>query len=169
MQGDLSTPPIVIRKSRAKSLLIVLVSATFSLGSFLAWRQAPAGSSGWLTLPALLLFTLAVPLFAWQVIRPEQLSISPAGLEWRSIRRTLIYKWDQLSEFKAYSMGGSKLIGFSVIGSGVRPTILTRINTALTGMSAALPGLWEIEPKKLAEILNAARTKWGSEQCDVES
>ncbi len=164
MQGDLNLPPIVIRKSRAKSLLMIAVSAAFTFGLFLAWRENQDKTSDWLILPGLIMFALGVPLFAWEIIRPEQLSLSPAGLEWRSIRNTLTYPWDQLSEFSVYSIRGTKMIGFSVTGTGAPPKFLARINTALTGMSAALPGLWEIEPERVAEVLNSARSKWGSGQ-----
>ena len=161
MQGDLNLPPIVIRKSRAKSLLMIVVSAAFAVALFLTWRENQNRTSDWVILLGLVMFALGVPLFAWETIRPEQLSLSPAGLEWRSIRKTLTYPWDQLSEFSVYSIRGSKVIGFSVTDAGAPPNLLARINTAFTGMSAALPGLWEIEPEKVAEILNSARSKWG--------
>lgn len=162
MQGDLNLPPIVIRKSRFKSLLMVVVSAAFTLGLFLTWRESSDKTSAWLLLLGMVMFGLGVPLFAWEMIRPDQLSLSPAGLEWRSIRRTLTYSWDQLSEFSVFSIRGSKMIGFSLTGAGSPPKLLARINTNLTGGSAALPGLWEIKPERVAEILNAARSKWGS-------
>lgn len=162
MQGDLSHPPIIIRKSRAKAFLMVVVSAIFSVGLFMAWRGSPNNSTLWLILPGFFMFSLGVPLFAWQVFRPERLLLSPSGLEWHNVRKTLTYRWDQLSEFSVYSIRGTKLIGFSVIGSVTPPKVLARINTALTGMSGALPGLWEIKAEKVAEILNEARSKWKS-------
>jgi hypothetical protein len=162
MQGDLSQPPIIIGKSRAKSFLMVVVSAVFTFALFWVWQKNQAKTSDWLILAGLVMFAMGVPLFSWEIIRPEQLSLSPAGLEWRSIRKTLTFPWDQLSEFSVYSVRGSKLIGFSVTSGGAPPKLLARINTALTGRSAALPGLWEIEPEKVAEILNSARSKWGS-------
>jgi hypothetical protein len=162
MQGDLNLPPIVIRKSRTKSLLMIAVSATFTFCLLLIWRNDQGKTSDWLILPGIVMFALAVPLFAWEIIRPDQLSLSPAGLEWRSIRKTWTYRWDQLSEFSVFSIRGSKLIGFSASGAGAPPKLLAGINTALTGMSSALPGLWEIEPERVAEIINSAGSKWGS-------
>jgi hypothetical protein len=163
MQGDLNLPPIVIRKSRAKSLLMIAVSAGFCALLFWTWKSNPTQSSSWIILSGLVMFALGCPLFAWEVIRPEQLTLSPAGLQWRSLRKTLTYKWDQLSEFSVFSIRGSKLIGFSVTGTGANTSLLGRFNVALTGNSAALPGLWEIKPEELADILNSARAKWGSE------
>ena len=158
MQGDLGQPPIIIRKSRAKSLQMVVVSAAFALALLWGWRGHQAGPATWMMAPALVMFALGVPLFAWQAIRPEQLTLSPGGLEWRSLRATLTFSWDQLSEFSVISISGAKLIGFNVTGSP--PKRLARFNTAMTGASAALPGLWEIKPEALADILNAARSKW---------
>lgn len=160
MQGDLNLPPIVIRKSRAKSLLMLVVSAAFTVGLFVTWTESQHKISDWPLLPGMVMFGLAVPLFAWGIIRPDQLSVSPAGLEWRTIRKTLTYSWDQLSEFSVFSVRGANMIGFNLIGSRSPPKLIARLNTALTGGSAALPGLWEIKPERVAEALNAARSKW---------
>ena len=158
MQGDLDLPPIIIRKSRAKSFLMLLMSVALTLTLLWAWRGHQAGLAVWLVAPGLTLFALGVPLFAWEIIRPEQLILSPSGLEWRSLRKTLNYGWDQLSDFTVITISGSKLIGFSV--TDAPPKLLGRVNAALTGASGALPGLWEIEPEALAEMLNSARSKW---------
>jgi hypothetical protein len=160
MQGDLNLPPILVRKSRAKSAFLAAVLAAFAVGCFLVWRDNPAKPGVVLILPGVALFGLGFPVVAWQAIRPDQLSLSPAGLVYRSIRKTLTYTWDQLSEFSVYSIRGTKMIGFDVIGTGT-PSKLAGVNTALTDMNAALPGLWEIEPEQLAELLNSARAKWG--------
>lgn len=162
MQGSLDQPPIIIRKSRVKSLLMLFVSAALSFGSILLWRDGPDTPRAWMALPGVFLFGLGVPLFGWELFRPDRLLLSPSGLEWRTVRKTLRYSWEQLSGFSVFSVRGSKMIGFSVTGSNAPPKLLARFNSALTGNSAALSGLWEIKPENVAELLNSARAKWRS-------
>ncbi|MGH7016319.1 MAG: hypothetical protein ACRED8_04445 [Caulobacteraceae bacterium] len=162
MQGDLDRPPIVIRKAQLKTALMAAVSAALAIVLFIIWSRSPALSSTWWSILGAIFFALSSLVFAWEVVRGEQLRLSPEGLQWRGPRKTLTYPWDRLSEFSVVSTGASKLIGFTILDEGAPPNTLSRINAALIGNSAALPGLWEVKPEKVAEILNSARARWGS-------
>ncbi|MGH6986481.1 MAG: hypothetical protein ACRED9_06565 [Caulobacteraceae bacterium] len=162
MQGDLDRPPIIIQKARMKTALMAAVSAALAIVLFIIWRQNPVLSSSWWAILGAIFLTLSGLVFAWEVVRAEQLRLSPEGLQWRGPRTTLTYPWDRLSEFSVVSTGASKLIGFTILDEGAPPKALARINAALVGNSAALPALWELKPEKVAEILNSARARWGS-------
>ena len=115
------------------------------------------------------MFALAIPLFAWELIRPDRLVLSPSGLTWTGPWRTRRYSWEQLSEFSVVGLGrwGSKMIGFDVIRPETPhsiPSVLTAglstLNSGLIGATGAIPGLWEVEPEEVVDLLNRARSRW---------
>jgi hypothetical protein len=158
VQTDLDGGPVVVRKSRIKSVQMILVSVGFC--GLLAWDAQTSPTTPWYIWPGIVLFGLGGLMFAWQLVRPEQLIISQAGLEWRSLSKTMTYRWDQLSEFSVFSIRGAKMIGFSTPAQSAPARWLGQFNAEMIGHSAALPGLWEMKPEALADLLNAARTRW---------
>lgn len=159
MDGSLDQPPLIIRRSRAKSLLMLFACAAFAGFGLLTWRA----TDSWLVKAGVVMFGLGCPLFAWELIRQDRLVISPKGLDWLGPWKKRTYSWNDLSEFSIYSIRGAKMIGFSRAGLRGMGSIVGRLNTALTGASGALPGLWEIEPEKVADILNQARSRWADQ------
>jgi hypothetical protein len=52
------------------------------------------------------------------------------------------------------------MIAFSVTGAQAPRSFLAGLNRSLVGATGALPGLWEVSPERVAELLNAARLRW---------
>jgi hypothetical protein len=163
MQGNLDQPPLIITKSRRKIIGMLLLSVAITATGVWMWLD-PRRHLSWVEGAGFLMFSLGCPLFGWQLFRPERLVICPIGLTWFGPWKAWSYRWDQLSEFSTYTVSpasGAKLIGFSLTGDGPR-SVLAKLNTSITGMSGALPGLWEIPPEEVATLLNQARARWAN-------
>ena len=159
MQGSLDAPPVIVRKSRAKSLGMLAVCAVFV--AILAWSaQADPGHDKALSVGGAVFFALGLPLFGWELYRPDRLTLGPDGLAWTGLWRTRRYRWTDLSAFSVMRIRGSALIGFSQLD---RPKAnwLAAVNKGILGQEGAFPGLWEISAQEVCDLLNAARDRWG--------
>jgi len=162
MEGDLDQPPVVIRSSQRTSWWLLIASVVFVAGGVLMLRDPTQNPIvGYL---AIIFFGAGIPIFAWRLIRPEVLTVSPDGLTWRSAFRTMHFRWDAVQRFRAYSPTGtiSKHVGFDFTDSQTQSKGLRQTAKALTGVEGALGSGWELSAADLADLLNAARARWAA-------
>jgi len=156
-------PPIVIRSSRMTSALMLLICTGFvAIGVWLILR-GPAKDQiiAYLTMA---FFGLGIPLFAWRLIRPDELTLAPEGINWRSVLRTSAFRWDDVQDFRAYAPSSrtvSKHVGFDFTASyRAQRGPLSDATRQLTGVDGSFGGGWELGAAALADLLNDARSRW---------
>jgi hypothetical protein len=160
MLGNLDQPPLTIRRSRVKAMLMVVLCIAAVAGGAVIWSD-PAQRHSWVWAVAfIIIFAPACPFYAWEVIRPDQLVLSPLGLRLEGTWKSWSYRWDEVSGFRASLVDGRvKIIEFDIHHpSG---TILSSIARNAVGTHGTLNGLWELGQDKLAAVLNEARSRWG--------
>jgi len=159
MRGDLDQPPVVIRRSRAKAMLFVVVCIALAVGSLLApsgpdMRHALVGPVG------LMLFTAGSLFYGAEAVRPDRLVLSPLGLRFDGLWKNWSYRWEEVSGFRVWLADGrAKVITFDI--RHPHGTILDGLSRGVTEKSASFIGLWELSPEKLAKLLNEAHSRWG--------
>ena len=161
MQGSLDDPPIVIRSSRWKAALFLLIAAGFvAIG---IWMLTDPKASHWMAWLGIAFFGLGIPIFGLRVIRPDRLTLAPDGIIWRSVLRTSRWQWTDLHGFRPYSPtgGASQHVGFELTNSHQRRDGGIRgAAKALTGVEGSFGDGWELSAAELADLLNRARTRW---------
>jgi len=161
MKGSLETPPIVIRAARWKSLLYLLICFFFAGIGAIALATGNMSLAFWWAYVSVVFFGLGVVLFGWRILRPDTLALSPEGIFWRSLWRTIRWSWREVSNFRIVPLGPStQQVGFDFTAAHEGQARLRAINAAVAGVEASLGGGWELAPAKLCDLLNAARAKW---------
>ena len=161
MRGSLDQPPIVIRASRWKSALYLLICALFAgIGAFALVLEGARWSLWWAYV-SIVCFGAGAILFAWRFVRPDSLVLSPQGIEWRSLWRTNRWSWREVIGFRVVPLGpATRQVGFDFTPDYPRSQRLRRINAGLVGIEGSFGGGWELGATKLCELLAAARAKW---------
>ena len=159
MHGSLEQPPIVIRGSRARALVLTLICAGFvAIGA--AYVSGPKGSD-----PAMgfvmVFFGLGLPVALWMLVAPSRLEIGPTGIAESVLWRTTRMSWDEVYNFRPVAMGlSNRFIGFDYLVPPRKGGGLRRLNAALVGAQGALQAGWEIDSQAVANLLNQARERW---------
>ena len=158
----MSDPTIILRHSRLKLLVLVLLSgllATACSMSLTAENQTTrlAGFVG------LLLFGAGTALAALLLIRPGRLILSPQGLVFRGAFRSYHYDWADFVVFLIWSPPGVLWLlrqpAFILSEQGqVKRSWLSR---RLNGRLGAFGTCWDRRPAEIVDQLNAARWRWG--------
>lgn len=157
MEGNLDRPPLTISGSRVKRaglLMILLVSVV--VGFWPSSRPPPP-----MAFIGLVVMALMCPVAAWATLRPDRLTLSPKGLAWRSLLKTTIYEWKNLSEFYLSSVNGVAVIRFKNDDGRPQPSTMAKIilGDPSTGQ---LPSLWKIPTADVVAALNQARSRWST-------
>lgn len=162
MQGSLDYPPIVIRSSAFRSILIMIGCATVAAFGYLLIAMDPSGSSrAW---GALVGFGLGVPYFAWKALIPDTLTLSREGMEWRSRWKTTRWSWRDVSRFRAVRIHiASEAVAFDLADGVTAPKTYTNYYVSYAGADASLGIGWELGATALADLLNTARARWVGE------
>jgi hypothetical protein len=162
MQGSLDDPPIMIRSSRWKAALFLLIATGFVAISI--WMLSDPKANRWMAWLGIIFFGFGIPVFGLRVIRPDVLMLAPDGITWRSVFRTARWRWTELQNFHPYSPtgGASKHVGFELTNSTQgRDGGLRGAARALTGgVEGSLGDGWELSASELADLLNRARARW---------
>ena len=164
MQGSLDQPPIIVRVSNFKTLSMLIVGIVFVIVCVIALKDSPP-NPGVLESPAVLYPLIAfsglvVLLATLRLIRPDQLTLAPDGITWRNVFRTYQWRWDEVQNFRSY-----RPLGFSV-SKDIRFDYANNPFKAIGGVECSLGTGWELRPGDLAELLNKARSRWGSRNTD---
>jgi hypothetical protein len=162
MQGSLDLPPIVIRSSRITAALMLLICAGFVAVGI--WIVRDPGEDHVAAYLASAFSALGIPLFMWRLVRPDVLTLTPEGINWRSIFRTSSFRWDEVRDFRSYAPSGkttTKHVGFDFTPSyRTRQGAFAHTARQLTGVDGSLGGGWELGVTDLADLLNNARARW---------
>lgn len=169
VEGSFEHPPITIHSSPTKLALTIIGCMGFVLLGVLLVRSGSAGEggvdrvvAGWLSIIVFGAFNvLAVP----KSLRPDRLTLSPAGLRFDTFLGTAVNAaWSDLSSFEIWSYRGARLVMFDVSrtrGSLVR---FQGVNRLMSGYDVALPGGWPMSAEALAGILSDAKARWGASE-----
>jgi len=165
MQGSFDAPPIIIRSSRGKSALMLLISITFVASGMLILRDPKQSATmAWLVM---IFFGAGIPIFGWRLVRPDVLTLTHDGITWRSIFRTSQWAWDDVGNFRAYAPTRktiSKHLGFDFTDRYNAKRGGSRgIVKAITSVEGSLGTGWELSAADLAELLNKARVRWATD------
>lgn len=160
MQGSLGQPPIVIRSSRATAALMLSIVAGFvAIGLMMAQDPEESAVIGYLMAGA---FSLGIPVFAWRLVRPDTMTLTPDGISWQNMFRTDRWEWSEVQDFHAYkptSRTIAKHVGFVFTNRGRdgAPGDAAEESTEATGSFGTG---WELSAADLADLLNNARGLW---------
>lgn len=141
---------------------MLIASMAFVAGSVLVLNDPNKSSAmGYL---AIAFFGLGIPVFAWRLIRPDMLIVTPDGITWRHAFRTSHWQWSDVQSFRPYSPASgtiSKHLGFDFTDSyHARNRRLRHAAKAIAGVEGSLGGGWELSAADLADLLNKARIRW---------
>ncbi len=161
MQGSLDAPPVVIRAAGWKSLLYLLICLFFAGIGAVAIATEPSSPAYWWAYVSVLFFGLGVMVFAWRLVKPDTLSLSPEGILWRSLWRTVRWSWREVGNFRVVPLGPSTLqVGFDFTDAQAGQRRLRAVNAAVAGYEASFGAGWELRPETMCALLNAARARW---------
>ena len=166
MQGSLNQPPVVVRASRARAVLLVLGSAIFVAGGLFL---PPSTESSIPRILAVGFFGLCGAVGLGMLIAPARLEFGPSGIVQKVFWRTSRFAWSDVYDFRPTTIGlANKMIGFNYLRSPAKGSGLRSLNTALVGAQATLQPGWEMDAQALADMLNAGRERWlSASQADV--
>ena len=167
MQGSFEHPPIVIRSSRWKNAIVLLIS----LGSTAAaWVVFDGTRRDW-DMTALLISAAAVLFFAFgafvtgrRILRPHELTLTPNGFSSSASAglfaqfKPMRHHWTEISGFEVHSYG---YLGTPRSCIAVRLWI--NAGAPVKSRESAdplLPMGWELSTTTLCALLNEARMKW---------
>lgn len=168
MQGSLDQPPIVLQGARGRGVPVLILGLLLTaFGATLI--AGPHVSGGGVLVFALGLLTFFFGLMT--LVAPAELSIAPGGLELKGAFRTRRFGWDEVAAFRVVALRRSRLIGFERTGRAAPNGLLRDLGMAFTPANisspydAAIPAKWaSASPEAVAELLNAARARWGGVQ-----
>jgi hypothetical protein len=87
VQGSLDLPPLVIRSSRGTSLLLLLIAVVLVvIGAGMQRDPTQNPAIGYLEI---IVFGAGIPIVGWRLIRPDLLTVTPDGITWRGVLRTV--------------------------------------------------------------------------------
>ncbi|HXQ10890.1 MAG TPA: DUF805 domain-containing protein [Caulobacteraceae bacterium] len=157
MRGSLDHPPIVVEGSRVRATLLAAGSLTFVLGGL----YVVARSGGLAGFVPTLFFSLTGAVALWMVLQPPRLEVGPAGIAQRVLGRTHRLAWADIHDFRPASIGiGARAVGFDYLEERPKSGRLRRLSAAITGVEGMLQPGYELEPHRLADLLNHARERW---------
>jgi hypothetical protein len=154
---DLDRAPLVFRESVIKWLGL---NALIVVGSAAAVSAYYRGSHWFLWLmTGFIAFTLASAMLS--LVRPPTLTLSPRWLEERRIFKTHRWRWKDIDGFQVTRpLEGLRLVAFNstVDSDNNREALRTGFGVQA---NVTLGGPWDIEAGALADLLRAARARWG--------
>ncbi len=151
MRGSLDRPPIVVVGSRARAILLAAGSLTVVLGGL----DVVAQSGRLAGLVPTVFFSLTGAVALWMVLEPPRLEIGVDGIAQRVLGRTHRLAWGDIHDFRPASVGiGARAVGFDYLAERPKSGRLRRLSAAITGVEGMLQPGYELEPHRLADLLN---------------
>lgn len=142
---------LVLRPSRLRAALLVLVSALFT--AIGAWMIACAEPKGWLV--AGFFGACLCVLFVNALPSASHLRLDASGFEVRSLFRSKTYLWSEIESFGVARIGGTVTVVFTRRSTGASPPPM---RFRLSRADGALPDRYGRSAEDLAVLLEAWRT-----------
>jgi len=164
MQGNLDTPPIIVRSSRLVSAMVLLICAAFLTLAILVLRD-PAKDHAQAVFAAAF-SAIGIPLFVWRFVHPDRLTLSPDGITWHGVFRTRRWRWEDIQNFRPYKMRSDSLSAYVAFDSkpSDRSGPIANAAKALKHVDGTLGNGWEMSAEELSDLLNRARARWAVRQ-----
>jgi hypothetical protein len=158
--GTKTVEPLVIRASRGKTVLMLLASLVFVLGSaFMIYVSKDDDTTVlWLCIA---FFGPCALVFAWLLVRPQMLVLNGQGfiLGGGLVRSPKLVRWQDIEGFHVYDLPrAGEMIGYN-FAPGVKKSSVMRSITKSLGAEAALPKGWPFSPEDMAVLLNEYRRR----------
>ena len=150
-----SSLPLELHPSKARIVLLLLVSTTFvAIGISLIPTQ-PVIAYG-----NIALFGLGVAVFLLQ-LHPKcsYLILRTEGFTFCALFRKHGVRWQDTKAFVPVRIGMNTLVGWSYASTFHARDRLRELNQALAGVDAALPDNYGLRPEDLANLLNHLRSQ----------
>ena len=161
---DTTPNTLLLRPRRLKWLLILAICIAFTVGGVF---QIRAGQSvGWL---AVLFFGLGVLASVGGLLpNSAYLRLTPDGFESRSLFRSSLTRWADVSSFEVGLVGANKMVVFNYAPSYRRSAKARAFASMLSGFEAAIPDTYGHTVGDLAALLNEWRAR-AMRGCDEPS
>ena len=146
---------LLLRPSRTKNLLLLAVSAAFTVGGATMIRDSRG--MGWFVL---VFFGLCTVIFMTLLVpNSSYLRLTRDGLETRSLFRSSKLQWADVASFRAGRIGLNAMVLVEYAPSYRRARTGRAVATALAGAEGALPDTYGRSAKALASLLNEWRAR----------
>lgn len=146
---------LLLRPSRIKNLLLLAVSAAFTVGGTTMIRDSR--SMGWFVVVFFGLCTLVAVILL--LPNSSYLRLTRDGLETRSLFRSSKLQWTDVAAFRAGRIGLNAMVLIEYAPSYPRVRRGRAVAAALTGAEGALPDTYGRSAKALASLLNEWRVR----------
>jgi hypothetical protein len=147
---------IVLRPSKTKAILLLLVCAAFAVGGGFMIADGQ-GAKGWFVA---LFFGLGVAVSVVQLLPgASYLEMTRDGFVICSLfRRSPLFLWRDVSAFTVARLPphGKQMVVFSSANDAAKP--LGKVNRAMLGASGGLPDTYGMNADALAELMNRRRS-----------
>ena len=159
--GTKTVEPLVIRASSGKTLLMLLASLVFVLGSALMIYVSKDDDTTGLWW-CMAFFGPCALVFAWLLVRPQMLVLNGQGfiLGGGLVRSPKLVPWKDIEGFfvvhRRRRIGD--MIGYN-FAPGVKKSSVMRSVTKSLGAEAALPQGWTLSPEEMVVLLNEYRRR----------
>ena len=98
--------------------------------------------------------------FAWHVIAPPRLEISPSGIKLRFLWRIRQVGWAQAVHFRTVLYNRGTYVGFDYTDVLLKGSAKRQFHLRATGADSSIGGNMPIAAEDLASLLNRARELW---------
>ncbi len=151
----------VIRTSRIRMVVLILIAAVFVAGGVLmvAHPSKPDDAMwGWAVVG---FFGLGGLVFAYHLIWPARLTLDQTGFTHGGLLRTTVVAWRDVEELFLYKLPrGGKMVAWR-LRPDRRPKKLTAALNRMMGVDGGVPSTWTVPPKELLELMEQWRQRYG--------
>ena len=155
--------PIVLRPSRVKSVLLLLISAVFVVGG-IGMISSGDGGDRFGGIACLVIFGLCSLVFGVQLLPGSSyLRLEMSGFTMCSLFRKYFYSWGEIDgAFFVTRIGTRRMVSFNF--GPVHPTSkgLRKVNRTIAGADGALPDSYGKKVDALAALMNDWLANWRS-------
>lgn len=149
--------PITLRSSRKKYLVRLGAGALFTAVGLGMASEEPF--IGYLTAG---FFGIGLLVCAVQLLpNSSYLRLGPEGFTVCSLFRSHTVPWSDVAEFWVIRVGGNDMVGWDFAPHYQAQAVGRAVATSLTGVGAALPDSYGMDPEELASLMNELREQYG--------
>lgn len=149
--------PLILRPSKLKTLVLLIICLVFSLGGIFLIREG--NNMGWLVFS---FFFIGVIVFIITLLpNSSYLKISVEGIEIKTLfKKSQMISWGVIDEFGAAYIGVNKMVTINFNENYNQQKVGRNVASSLTGFEGALPDTYGMDASKLANLLNDYKNKF---------